>query len=127
MRELYVKNGQGFVLVFSVIAQSTYNDIPDLREQTLRMKDVDYVPMVIVGNKCDLSDRRVITTEQGEVLASKCACKFFEASAKTGINVDQAFLDLVRQILPTVNPGTNSATVGPAQSNPNKSRGCLLF
>src|SRR3954447_11936353 len=69
MRDLYMKNGQGFVLVYSIIAQSTFNDLPDLREQILRVKDVDSVPMVLVGNKCDLSDQRVITTEQGESLA----------------------------------------------------------
>jgi len=37
MRDLYMKNGQGFVLVYSIIAQSTFNDLPDLREQILRV------------------------------------------------------------------------------------------
>merc|ERR1711974_234711 len=59
----YMKNGQGFVLVYSIIAQSTFNDLPDLREQILRVKDCDEVPMVLVGNKCDLQDQRVITHE----------------------------------------------------------------
>jgi Ras-related protein Rap-1A/Ras-related protein Rap-1B len=124
-----MKNGQGFVLAYSIIAQSTFNDIPDLREQILRVKDVDNVPMVLVGNKCDLSDQRVITTEQGEALAGKFSCKFLEASAKTRINVDQVFLDLVHQILPTLNLGTNSKT-GPTRGNPSASKGrggCRLF
>ena len=43
MRDLYMKNGQGFVLVYSIIAQSTFNDLPDLREQILRVKDCDSV------------------------------------------------------------------------------------
>jgi hypothetical protein len=43
MRDLYMKNGQGFVLVYSIIAQSTFNDLPDLREQILRVKDKDEV------------------------------------------------------------------------------------
>ena len=43
MRDLYMKNGQGFVLVYSIIAQSTFNDLPDLREQILRVKDCDTV------------------------------------------------------------------------------------
>jgi hypothetical protein len=38
-----MKNGQGFVLVYSIIAQSTFNDLPDLREQILRVKDKDDV------------------------------------------------------------------------------------
>merc|ERR1711976_812024 len=99
MRDLYMKNGQGFVLVYSIIAQSTFNDLPDLREQILRVKDCDSVPMVLVGNKCDLQDQRVITNEQGESLARKFGgCTFLEASAKTKINVDEIFHDLIRQI-----------------------------
>jgi len=102
MRDLYMKNGQGFVLAFSIIAQSTFNDLPDLREQILRVKDTDKVPMVVVGNKCDLSDQRIITTEQGQALATKFGAVFIEASAKTKINVDQIFHELVRQIAPTL-------------------------
>jgi len=102
MRDLYMKNGQGFVLAYSIIAQSTFNDIPELREQILRVKDAESsagkVPMVLVGNKCDLGDQRVITTDQGDALANKFKCKFLEASAKTKINVEQVFFDLVRQI-----------------------------
>jgi len=98
MRDLYMKNGQGFALVYSIIAQSTFNDLPDLREQILRVKDCDTVPMVLVGNKCDLQDQRVITTEQGEALAKKFQCTFMESSAKNKINVEAIFHDLVRQI-----------------------------
>uniref|UniRef100_A0A8D3ATQ1 RAP1A, member of RAS oncogene family a n=1 Tax=Scophthalmus maximus TaxID=52904 RepID=A0A8D3ATQ1_SCOMX len=41
MRDLYMKNGQGFALVFSITAQSTFNDLQDLREQILRVKDTE--------------------------------------------------------------------------------------
>lgn len=41
MRDLYMKNGQGFVLVYSITAQSTFNDLQDLREQILRVKVSD--------------------------------------------------------------------------------------
>ena len=46
-----MKDGQGFVLVYSIIAQSTFGDIPDLREQIVRVKDTDQVAMILVGNK----------------------------------------------------------------------------
>jgi len=99
MRDLYMKNGQGFVLAYSIIAQSTFNDLPDLREQILRVKDMDDVPMVLVGNKCDLADQRVIATEQGEAMAKKFNnCAFLESSAKTKVNVEQIFFDLIRQV-----------------------------
>ena len=74
MRDLYMKNGQGFVLVYSITAQSTFNDLQDLREQILRVKDTDDVPMVLVGNKCDLEDERVVGKDQGLNLGNIIMC-----------------------------------------------------
>lgn len=88
MRDLYMKNGQGFVLVYSITAQSTFNDLQDLREQILRVKDTDDVPMVLVGNKCDLEEERVVGKELGKSLASQFNCAFMETSAKAKINVN---------------------------------------
>jgi Ras-related protein Rap-1A/Ras-related protein Rap-1B len=127
MRDMYVKNGHGFVLAYSIIAQSTFNDIPDLHQLIVRVKDTDKVPMVLVGNKCDLTDQRVITSEQGEALAQKFQCRFIEASAMTKINVDQIFQDLVRQIRdskPGGKPGSKQ------QGNKKEGSGgsrCALF
>jgi len=99
MRDLYMKNGQGFVLVYSITAQSTFNDLMDLRDQILRVKDTEDVPMVLVGNKCDLEDERVVGKDQGQNLAKQFAnCTFLETSAKMKINVNEIFHDLVRQI-----------------------------
>ncbi|RLV96926.1 hypothetical protein DV515_00012245 [Chloebia gouldiae] len=99
MRDLYMKNGQGFALVYSITAQSTFNDLQDLREQILRVKDTEDVPMILVGNKCDLEEERVVGKEQGQNLARQwCNCAFLESSAKSKINVNEIFYDLVRQI-----------------------------
>ena len=98
MRDLYMKNGQGFVLVYSITSQSTFNDLHDLREQILRVKDRDDVPTVLVGNKCDLEDERVVGKDQGQNLARQWTCTFLETSAKAKINVGDIFYDLVRQI-----------------------------
>lgn len=48
MRDLYMKNGQGFALVYSITAQSTFNDLQDLREQILRVKDTEDVSTGII-------------------------------------------------------------------------------
>ncbi|XP_067346828.1 ras-related protein Rap-1b isoform X1 [Channa argus] len=99
MRDLYMKNGQGFALVYSITAQSTFNDLQDLREQILRVKDTEDVPMILVGNKCDLEVERVVAKESGIGLARQWnSCAFLETSAKSKINVNEIFYDLVRQI-----------------------------
>lgn len=98
MRDLYMKNGQGFVLVYSISSQATFNDLLELRDQILRVKDSHDVPMVLVGNKCDLEDERVVSKDQGQTLARQFNCTFMEASAKHKVNVPDIFYDLVRQI-----------------------------
>ena len=45
-----MKNGQGFLLVYSITAQSTFNDLQDLREQILRVKDTDDVRIATLSN-----------------------------------------------------------------------------
>ncbi|KAI3649144.1 hypothetical protein MP228_006998 [Amoeboaphelidium protococcarum] len=99
MRDLYMKNGQGFILVYSITSQATFNDLAELREQILRVKDTDHVPMVLCGNKCDLEDDRVVGKDQGFQLAQQWgSVTFLETSARKKINVDEVFFDLVRQI-----------------------------
>lgn len=97
MRDLYMKNGQGFVLVYSITAQSTFNDLQDLREQILRVKDTEEVPMVLVGNKCDLEDERVVGKDQGIGLARSFNCAFMETSAKAKINVNDVSMVRIRK------------------------------
>lgn len=74
--------------------------------------------MVLVGNKCDLQDQRVITTDQGEDLARKFGCSFLEVSAKTRLNVDQIFHDLIRQI---------NKLSPPPKDKKKKKTGCFIL
>eukprot|EP01119_Soliformovum_irregulare_P002239 TRINITY_DN12523_c0_g1_i1.p1 TRINITY_DN12523_c0_g1~~TRINITY_DN12523_c0_g1_i1.p1 ORF type:complete len:193 (-),score=30.67 TRINITY_DN12523_c0_g1_i1:53-631(-) len=95
---VFMKSGDGFLLVYSIIAHSTIDALPDLKTQIRRVKDDDTVPMIVVGNKCDLDAQRVIQTEEGQKLANEFGVPFFEASAKKLINVDEVFTSLVRII-----------------------------
>lgn len=99
MRDLYMKDGQGFMLIYSIIAQATFNDLQDIREQISRVKDRDDFPCVVVGNKCDLEDQRSVSKLEVRNWATKFqGCQFMEASAKAKINVTEAFYSLVKQI-----------------------------
>ena len=100
MRDQYMRTGEGFLLVYSIVSEKSFRDTIELREQALRVKDrvpdVD-IPFVLVGNKVDLEEYREISTQDGSELASRWGCPFFEASAKKRINVDDAFYQLVRE------------------------------
>ncbi|XP_053529128.1 ras-related protein Rap-1b-like [Artibeus jamaicensis] len=98
-RDLYMKNGQGFALVYSRTAQPTFNDLQDLREQILWVKDIDDVPVILVGNKRDLEEERVVGKAQGQNLARQWNnCAFSESSAISKIKANEIFYDPVRQI-----------------------------
>ena len=90
MRDLYMRNGQGFVLVYSITSQATFNDLIDTNDQIERIKGMrSETPLVLVGNKCDLEDERVVSRQQGESLAQSLRCTFLETSAKSRINVNE--------------------------------------
>jgi len=100
MRDLYMKNGQGFALVFSLVSDSTFHDLTAIRNQIIKVKDTEDVPMVLVGNKADLVDKRCVSAEEAQALADKSfGTKFFETSAKTNQNINEVFEDLVRQVV----------------------------
>lgn len=130
MRDLYMKSGQGFVLVYSITAQATFNDLMELHDQIVRVKDTSDVPMILVGNKCDLDDERVVSKDQGQQLAKNFNCAFMEASAKNKINVPEIFYNLVRQInskAPQNNTrGAGKAAKAQSHASKPKSSCCCL-
>jgi len=106
MRELYMKNGQGFVLVYSIISQSTFNDLPDIFDHLLTVKHKESFPVVLVGNKSDLKDERTVSEEEGKKMAEKFNnATFIESSAKLKYNVENIFISLAHKILES-NPVT---------------------
>lgn len=100
MRELYIKSGKGFLLVYSVTDENSLKELLALRDQVLRIKDLDSVPMVLIGNKCDLVEDRVLSIDDGLQVSQEWGMvPFYETSAMYKTNVDEAFVDVVRQIM----------------------------
>ncbi|KAE8622862.1 hypothetical protein XENTR_v10005417 [Xenopus tropicalis] len=97
MRDQYMRTGEGFLCVFAINNSKSFADINAYREQIKRVKDSDDVPMVLVGNKCDLPSRTV-DTKQAQELARSYGIPFIETSAKTRQGVEDAFYTLVREI-----------------------------
>lgn len=106
MRDMYIKQGQAFVLVYSVTSPHSLFELEYIRDQiemihedkdSKRSKHGGRVPIVLVGNKCDLVDERRVTTEEGKAKAEEWGCMFVEASAKSKLNVREVFLEAARQ------------------------------
>lgn len=56
MRDVYMKTGEAFALVYSINSMTTFNDVQEIIEQINRIKDPNTTPIIIVGNKCDLGN-----------------------------------------------------------------------
>lgn len=94
-----MKTGQGFLLVFSITSQSSFYELAELREQIRRIKEDDHVPMVLIGNKSDLEEDRAIPRPRAFAISREWNIPYFETSARRRANVDEAFVDLCRQII----------------------------
>ena len=113
-----MKTGQGFLLVFSITSTSSLSELSELREQIIRIKDDENVPIVIVGNKSDLEEERKVSRAKAfGVSQSWGNAPYYETSARrrgkfcfppfkmpeVGLsataNVDEVFIDLCRQII----------------------------
>uniref|UniRef100_A0A1I8A9H2 Ras-like protein 2 n=1 Tax=Steinernema glaseri TaxID=37863 RepID=A0A1I8A9H2_9BILA len=98
MREQYLRNGNGFLLVYAVTDRNSLEEVLKLHRLILRLKDRDEFPIMLVANKTDLSEERLISREEGQQVAHQLNVPYIECSAKERLNVDQAFHDLVRLI-----------------------------
>ncbi|KAI1184878.1 ras-domain-containing protein [Nemania serpens] len=99
MRDLYMKTGQGFLLVFSITSPSSLEEIAGLRDEIIRIKDDENVPIVICGNKADLEEQRAVPRARGFEVSQRWGAPYYETSARNKTNVDEVFTDLCRQIL----------------------------
>ncbi|CCF57851.1 hypothetical protein KAFR_0D02040 [Kazachstania africana CBS 2517] len=96
MREQYMRNCDGFLLVYSISSMQSYDELLNFYHQILRVKEVEYIPIVVIGNKSDLESERQVSFKEGEQMGCNISGPFFETSAKYGLNIDVAFQSLVR-------------------------------
>ena len=79
---------------------SSLYELTELREQIRRIKEDDNVPMVLVGNKCDLEEDRAVPRPRAFKTSQDWGnVPYYEASARRRANVDEVFIDLCRQIM----------------------------
>ncbi|KAL1774454.1 hypothetical protein HispidOSU_021001 [Sigmodon hispidus] len=82
MQDQYMRTGEGFLCVFAINNTKSFEDIHQYREQIKWVKDADNVPMVLVGNKCDLA-ARTVESQHSQNPARSYDITYIETSAKT--------------------------------------------
>ncbi|SPP84387.1 blast:GTP-binding protein Rheb homolog [Drosophila guanche] len=91
----YSMDFHGYVLVYSITSQKSFEVIKIIYEKLLDVMGKKYVPVVLVGNKTDLHQERTVTTEEGKKLAESWRAAFLETSAKQNESVGDIFHQLL--------------------------------
>jgi Ras-related protein Rap-1B len=100
-----MKNGQGFLLVFSITSNSSLHELAELRDQIIRIKDDPRVPIVLVGNKSDLEEDRAVSRARAFAVSQDWGnVPYYETSARRRANVDEVFVNLAKQIISREEP-----------------------
>lgn len=107
-----LREGQGFILVYSIASRATFDRLEVFRQSMRRVKRGDPICM-LVGNKFDKTYEREVSKEEGAALARQFGCEFMETSAKTSYNVERLFTNLVRALR-----STRSVEAGPPGAAP---------
>lgn len=122
LRDQWIRDGEGFVLVYSITSRASFTRIRKFYSQIQRVKESSsarsptrgaylsspisqsssafsgQAPVMLVGNKSDRVTDREVSTQEGSALAKDMGCDFVEASAKNCINVEKAFYEVVRSL-----------------------------
>ncbi|XP_047323651.1 ras-related protein RABC1-like [Impatiens glandulifera] len=98
----YYRGAQGVVMVYDVTRRETFTNLADVwaKEVDMYSTNPESIKM-LVGNKVDMQNERVVTRKEGIDFARQCGCLFIECSAKTKMNVTQCFEELVLKIIET--------------------------
>ncbi|CEG73392.1 Putative Small G-protein Ras2 [Rhizopus microsporus] len=98
LRDQWIRDGEGFLIVYSITSRSTFETANKFKQQIVRIKEAESIPLILVGNKCDKIIEREVSREEGFTKAHELHCDFIETSAKTCANVERAFYSVARQI-----------------------------
>ena len=98
----YYSNSACAIIVYDITNEKSFDSIKEWVNEC-KLYTNKNIHLVLVGNKNDLKEQRKIEKEQGEELAKEYDMKFFEASALTGDNIEEIFVDICKTINKNIN------------------------
>ncbi|KAI5131073.1 Ras-Related Protein Rab-8B [Manis pentadactyla] len=126
----YYRGAMGIMLVYDITNEKSFDNIKNWIRNIEEHASSD-VERMILGNKCDMNDKRQVSKERGEKLAIDYGIKFLETSAKSSTNVEEAFFILARDIMTKLNRKMNdsnsSGAGGPVKITENRSKKTSFF
>lgn len=93
----YYRGAHGIIIMYDI---TNYDSFENIKQWLFEINKYsrEEVNKILVGNKCDLKNRRVISKQMGKEYAEELGIEFIETSAKSSQNVDDAFFNMARQI-----------------------------
>lgn len=126
----YYRGAMGIMLVYDVSNLKSFENISNWI-RNIEMHATQDVELMILGNKCDIADKRQVSKEKGEQLALQHSIKFMETSAKATINIEEAFTTLARDIKLKMEKRMEDSNLNRgyqlSKEDPNKRRTRLSF
>nr|XP_006126789.2 ras-related protein Rab-8B [Pelodiscus sinensis] len=126
----YYRGAMGIMLVYDITNEKSFDNIKNWIRNIEEHASSD-VERMILGNKCDMNEKRQVSKEKGEKLAIDYGIKFLETSAKSSINVEEAFFTLARDIMTKLNRKMNDNSSpgagGPVKITENRSKKSSFF
>ena len=99
MLDTWINSADGFILVYSIDNRESFESTKSRYDRIIKLKADQKISVIIVGNKCDLEDKRQVSREEVEKFCKSHKINFLETSALRTINVKEAFLYVSRGLL----------------------------
>lgn len=128
----YFRGAQGIFIVYDVTERESFKNISNWLSNIEMYSDFS-VDKILIGNKCDIKDRREVSYEEGKSLADKHGILFFETSAKENTNVSEAFTCISLNVIKRLTDENGEVVSSPIGGNikvssndkkPNKQNKC---
>ena len=127
----YFRGSNGILLIYDITSRESFKNLESWLIE-IEKNASENVLKILIGNKNDLENERVISKEEGQDFANRYSMQFIETSAKMDTNVSEAFLTLAKLMMEFNSNGKpmaqkkteNKKLTASAGKDLNKKKGC---